>query len=91
MKTDISLIFETVNFFGWEIVGGGVSVTLYNYFKDATKYMVDYCGSVELRRPILNSDGFGKSEEFEVVTSHGVSFKDNNLPIHDPVISQSPV
>ncbi|KAL1190916.1 hypothetical protein V5N11_025656 [Cardamine amara subsp. amara] len=71
---------------------GGVSVTLSNYFKDATKYMVDYCGSIELRRQILNSDdGFVKSQEFEVVTSHGVSFKDNKVPIHDPVISQSPV
>ncbi|XP_010512366.1 PREDICTED: uncharacterized protein LOC104788316 [Camelina sativa] len=69
---------------------GGVSVALYNYFKDATKYMVDYCGSVEMRRQILNSDddGFAK---FEVVTSHGVSYKDNNCPIHDPVVSQSPV
>ncbi|KAL1190909.1 hypothetical protein V5N11_025650 [Cardamine amara subsp. amara] len=71
---------------------GGVSVTLYNYFKDATKYMVDYCGSVELRRQILNSDdGFNKSKEFEVITSHGVSFKANNVPIHDHVITQSPV
>lgn len=74
--------------FGWEIAGGGVSVTLYNYFKDATKYLVDYCGYVEMRRQILNSDGFGK---FEVVNSHGVSFKDNNTPIHDHVISQSPM
>ncbi|EOA24549.1 hypothetical protein CARUB_v10017807mg [Capsella rubella] len=67
---------------------GGVSVALYNYFKDATKYMVDYCGYVEMTRQVLD----GKPEEFEVVTSHRVSFKENNLPIHDlHVISQSPV
>ena len=42
---------------------------LYKYFKDATKYLVDYCGCVELRRQIMDNDGFG---DFEVVTSHGV-------------------
>ncbi|ESQ44035.1 hypothetical protein EUTSA_v10006156mg [Eutrema salsugineum] len=70
---------------------GGVSATLYKYFKDATKYLVDYCGSVELRRQILNSDGFGESVEFEVVTSHGVSFKDHKVPIHGPLLTQSPI
>ncbi|CAN7135003.1 unnamed protein product [Brassica rapa subsp. narinosa] len=48
---------------------GGVSSMLYKYFKDATKYLVDYCGCVELRRQIMDNDGFG---DFEVVTSHGV-------------------
>jgi hypothetical protein len=70
---------------------GGVSSTLYRYFKDATKYLVDYCGSVELRRQILNKDELGESVEFEVVTSHGVCFKDHNVPIHDHVIYQSSV
>ncbi|XP_002876554.2 uncharacterized protein LOC9312622 [Arabidopsis lyrata subsp. lyrata] len=68
---------------------GAVSVAFYNYFKDATKYVVDYCGSVEMRRQILNGDGFGK---FEVVTSHGVSYKYTKIPVHDHVlVSQSPV
>ncbi|KAG5399598.1 hypothetical protein IGI04_014205 [Brassica rapa subsp. trilocularis] len=61
---------------------GGVSSMLYKYFKDATKYLVDYCGCVELRRPIMDNDGFGESVDFEVVTSHGVAFKDNKAPIH---------
>lgn len=78
-------------FFGWDIAGGGVSSTLYKYFKDATKYLVDYCGSVELRRQILNKDELGESLEFEVVTSHGVSFKDHKVPIHDHVACQSSV
>ncbi|KFK35248.1 hypothetical protein AALP_AA5G260000 [Arabis alpina] len=63
---------------------GGVSATLYKYFKDATKYVVGYCGSVEFRRQVLNKDD--KPEEFEVVTSHGVSYKDHKIPIHDHVI-----
>ncbi|CAL9245642.1 unnamed protein product [Arabidopsis halleri] len=68
---------------------GAVSVAFYNYFKDATKYVVDYCGSVEMRRQILNGDAFGK---FEVVTSHGVSYKYTKIPVHDHVVvSQSPV
>lgn len=51
--------------------------------------MVDYCGSVEMRRQILNGHGFGK---FEVVTSHGVSYKYTKIPVHDHVlVSQSPV
>ena len=75
---------------GWEIAGGAVSVAFYNYFKDATKYVVDYCGSVEMRRQILNGDGFGK---FEVVTSHGVSYKYTKIPVHDHVVvnRQSPL
>ncbi|VVB06377.1 unnamed protein product [Arabis nemorensis] len=66
---------------------GGVSATLYKYFKDATKYLVDYCGCVELRRQVLNND---KALEFEVLTSQGVSYKDRKIPIHDHVITQSP-
>ncbi|KAL0866901.1 hypothetical protein Bca101_046019 [Brassica carinata] len=61
---------------------GGVSTILYKYFKDAAKYLVDYCGSVELRRQVSKNN---ESEEFEVVTSHGVAFKDNKVPIHGPV------
>ncbi|KAJ4905317.1 Phosphoglycerate mutase family protein [Raphanus sativus] len=62
----------------------GVGTILCKYFKDATKYLVDYCGSVELRRQVSKSN---VSEEFEVVTSHGVAFKDNKAPIHGPVIT----
>ncbi|KAJ4905316.1 Phosphoglycerate mutase family protein [Raphanus sativus] len=62
----------------------GVGTILCKYFKDATKYLVDYCGSVELRRQVSKSN---ESEEFEVITSHGVSFKDNKVPIHGPVIT----
>ncbi|CAN7056550.1 unnamed protein product [Brassica rapa subsp. trilocularis] len=43
---------------------GGVGTILYKYFNDATKYLVDYCGCVELRRQVSNND---ESEEFEVV------------------------
>ncbi|VVB06378.1 unnamed protein product [Arabis nemorensis] len=67
---------------------GGVSATLYKYFKDATKYVVGYCGCVELTRQVLNND---KAVEFEVVTSHGVSYKYSKIPIHDHVITKSPV
>ncbi|KAL0668417.1 hypothetical protein Bca4012_031121 [Brassica carinata] len=42
---------------------GGVGTILYKYFNDATKYLVDYCGCVELRRQISNNN---ESEEFEV-------------------------
>ncbi|KAL0668418.1 hypothetical protein Bca4012_031122 [Brassica carinata] len=70
---------------------GGVSSVLYKYFKDATKYLVDYCGCVELRRQIMDNDGFGESADFEVVTSHGVAFKNNKAPIHGPLIIQSPI
>ncbi|CAN6836906.1 unnamed protein product [Brassica oleracea var. botrytis] len=63
---------------------GGVGTILYKYFNDATKYLVDYCGCVELRRQVSNNN---ESEEFEVVTSHGVAFKDNKAPIHGPVIT----
>ncbi|XP_009138835.1 uncharacterized protein LOC103862881 [Brassica rapa] len=63
---------------------GGVGTILYKYFNDATKYLVDYCGCVELRRQVSNND---ESEEFEVVTSHGVAFKDNKAPIHGSVIT----
>nr|VDD62377.1 unnamed protein product [Brassica oleracea] len=59
---------------------GGVSTILYKYLKDATKRLVNYCGCVDLRR----QDGFGESVDFEVVTSHGVSFREHNVPIHDP-------
>lgn len=82
---------ETVYFIGWEFAGGGVSSVLYKYFKDATKYLVDYCGCVELRRQIMDNDGFGESADFEVVTSHGVAFKNNKAPIHGPLIIQSPI
>ena len=81
----------TVYFIGWEFAGGGVSSVLYKYFKDATKYLVDYCGCVELRRQIMDNDGFGESADFEVVTSHGVAFKNNKAPIHGPLIIQSPI
>ena len=60
---------EPVYFCCLKFSGGGVSSMLYKYFKDATKYLVDYCGCVELRRQIMDNDGFG---DFEVVTSHGV-------------------
>ncbi|KAJ4905323.1 Phosphoglycerate mutase family protein [Raphanus sativus] len=70
---------------------GGVSSMLYKYFKDATKYLVDYCGCVELRRQVPYNDAFGDSEEFEVVTSHGVAFKDNKLPVHGPLTIKSPI
>ncbi|KAF8081374.1 hypothetical protein N665_0890s0012 [Sinapis alba] len=63
---------------------GGVGTILYKYFKDGTKYLVDYCGCVELRRQVSKNN---ESEEFEVVTSHGVAFKDNKVPIHGPVIT----
>ena len=66
------------------LAGGGVGTILYKYFNDATKYLVDYCGCVELRRQVSNND---ESEEFEVVTSHGVAFKDNKAPIHGSVIT----
>ncbi|XP_018460391.1 uncharacterized protein LOC108831336 [Raphanus sativus] len=62
----------------------GVGTILCKYFKDATKYLVNYCGSVELRRQVSKSN---ESEEFEVITSHGVAFKDNKVPIHGPVIT----
>ncbi|CAH8392100.1 unnamed protein product [Eruca vesicaria subsp. sativa] len=55
---------------------GGVGTILYKYFKDATKYLVDYCGCVELRRQVSKNN---ESEEFQVVTSHGVAFKDNKV------------
>ncbi|CAH2063388.1 unnamed protein product [Thlaspi arvense] len=70
---------------------GGVSATLYKYFKDETKYLVDYCGCVDLRRQISNKDGISETVEFEVVTSHGVSYKDHKVPIHGPVITPSPI
>ncbi|CAH8381107.1 unnamed protein product [Eruca vesicaria subsp. sativa] len=65
---------------------GGVSTILYKYLKDATKRFVDYCGCVDLRR----QDVFGESVDFKVVTSHGVSIKDHNVPIHDRIRRQSP-
>ncbi|CAH8307129.1 unnamed protein product [Eruca vesicaria subsp. sativa] len=62
----------------------GVGTILNKYFKDATKYIVTYCGSVELRRQVLKNN---ESEEFEVVTSHGVAFKDNKVPIHGVIFT----
>ncbi|CAN8280219.1 unnamed protein product [Cochlearia groenlandica] len=68
---------------------GGVSAILCKYFKDETKYLVDYCGYVDLRRQSSNDNE--EAVEIEVVTSHGVSFKHHNVPIHGSVIIQSPV
>ncbi|CAH8384123.1 unnamed protein product [Eruca vesicaria subsp. sativa] len=71
---------------------GGVSATLYKYFKDATKYFIDYCSCIELRTQITNNDdGSGSSVEFEVVNSHGISYTENNVSIHDHVISHPSV
>lgn len=52
-------------------VGEGVGVALSSFKKDVTVYEVDYCGYVQLRRPIFKKDQSFTAGEFEVLTHNG--------------------
>ncbi|XP_027336550.1 uncharacterized protein LOC113850279 [Abrus precatorius] len=54
--------------------GEGVGVALSSFNKGATVYEVDYCGYVELRRPIFKKDQSFTAGEFEVNDQTGVNF-----------------
>lgn len=51
--------------------GEGVGVALSSFKKGAEVYEVDYCGYVELRRPIFKKDQSFTLGEFEVLTHSG--------------------
>ncbi|KAH1069543.1 hypothetical protein GYH30_006939 [Glycine max] len=51
--------------------GEGVGVALSSFKKDVEVYEVDYCGYVQLRRPIFKKDQSFTAGEFEVLTHNG--------------------
>ncbi|KAJ1388275.1 hypothetical protein SESBI_39248 [Sesbania bispinosa] len=51
--------------------GEGVAVALYTFKKNAAVNEVQYCGYVELRRPIVKKDHSFTGGEFEVLTQSG--------------------
>ncbi|XP_061348812.1 uncharacterized protein LOC133294183 [Gastrolobium bilobum] len=51
--------------------GEGVGVALSSFKKGATVYEVDYCGYVELKRPIFKKDQSFTAGEFEALTHTG--------------------
>ncbi|CAK8559988.1 unnamed protein product [Lathyrus sativus] len=51
--------------------GEGVGVALSSFKKGAEVYEVDYCGYVELRRPIFKKDKSFTAGKFEVITNTG--------------------
>ncbi|XP_016182750.1 uncharacterized protein LOC107624806 [Arachis ipaensis] len=54
--------------------GEGVGVALSSFKKGTTVYEVDYCGYVELRRPIFKKDQSFVAGEFEVTGQTAVNF-----------------
>ena len=54
--------------------GEGVGVTLSTFKQGATVYEVDFCGYVELRRPIFKKGQSFTAGEFEVLTHTGVNY-----------------
>jgi len=51
--------------------GEGVGVAFSSFKKGTEVYEVDYCGYVELRRPIFKKDQSFTAGEFEVLTNTG--------------------